>query len=129
MSRDDDMTASRPVARRFRQRVERFLYLGLPFPHEPDQALTRGELAERIGVNPNWVTRNVPAYLFIDNRVHWHRYCRWRMKEQERLANEADGSPAIAPEAVAPQTEADRRSKKIEDTFYGRRNSTRDARK
>ena len=29
----------------------------------------------------------------------------------------------------APQTEADRRLKKIEDTFYGRRNSTRDARK
>jgi len=79
-------------------------YEQLPFPREPEPALTRGELAEAIGVNPNWISRNVPAYLFIGNRVHWHEYCRWRMKEQERLAKNAGHSQPLAPKPVEQET-------------------------
>lgn len=111
----------------FWQKVE--LYLAFAFPREPEPALTRSELAEQICVDPNWITRNVPRYLFIGNRIHWHEYCRWRMKEQERLANEADGSRHIAPGPVEQEIEADARWKRLEDIFHGRRNSTRDARK
>jgi hypothetical protein len=61
------------------------------FPPEPDAALTRSELAARISAPLSYVQRNVPAGLFIGGRIHWHEYCMWRMKEQERRANEADG--------------------------------------
>jgi hypothetical protein len=97
------------------------LYLALAFPQQPDPALTRGELAEAVGVNLNWVSRNVPAYLFIGNRIHWFEYCHWRMKEQERRAKDAGHSQLVAREPVEQKTEADRRWKEIEDRFYGRR--------
>jgi hypothetical protein len=48
-----------------------------------DHAMTRGELAARIGVSPNWVSRNVPARLFVGGRIHWHEYCAWREGQQQ----------------------------------------------
>jgi len=74
------------------------------FPREPEPALTRGELADAINVNPNWISRNIPAYLFIGNRVHWHEYCRWRLKEQERRAKDAGHSQPVAPKPVEEET-------------------------
>src|SRR5947208_2805870 len=87
----------------------------------PDKALTNGELAERIGVSPHWVTRNVPERLFIGNKIHLHEYYRWRMNEQERLAEQAGRSQPLPtqPEVGAREHGLDSRWKHIEDRLHG----------
>jgi hypothetical protein len=87
---------------------------------ERGMALNIGELAEVSGYSRGEISRQI-SHLLIGGKLLWDEYVRWRTNEQERLAKDAGHSQPVAPEAVAPQTEADRRWKEIEDRFYGRR--------
>jgi hypothetical protein len=81
---------------------------------ERGMALNISELAEVSGYSRGEISRQV-KHLMIGGRLLWDEYVRWRTKEQEQLANEAGHS-----HPVAPETEPDRRWKKIEDSFHGR---------
>jgi hypothetical protein len=86
---------------------------------ERGMALNIGELAEVSGYPRGEISRQI-SHLLIGGKLLWDEYIRWRAKEQERRANEADGSQPVAPKPVEQETDADRRWQKIEDSFHGR---------
>jgi hypothetical protein len=86
---------------------------------ERGMALNIGELAEVSGYSRGEISRQI-SHLLIGGKLLWDEYIRWRTNEQERLAKDAGHSQPVAREPVEQETEADRRLKKIEDSFHGR---------